>query len=236
MSGTLPPRSALPTVSQYTKDVLVLERSELCFEEVRAQKYFREMQEKEQRARSESLQQSFIRWWCCWLLMVLFWPAVELQLRQQEDHAQRIRCLLDQVHQELETPAGSTVQTSSPQVRSKEPNVPETCWLHMPDSLLLQPSAAGPPSSPPLSFTHPRPPIRPSSCRSLGLRLQTEPTFIQRPPSVPDPLQEVSQHPSVLPGPEPDVHEPVSLDQLNPSADVLCQSSFHSCGPSEPPV
>ncbi|XP_013873395.1 mitotic checkpoint serine/threonine-protein kinase BUB1 [Austrofundulus limnaeus] len=207
-SGTLPPSSGLQAVSQYTKDVLVLEGSELCFEEVRAEKFFRQLrdaQEKQQKA------------------------SMELQLRQQEDRVQRMKCLLDQVNQELETRAAVSGQTSCQQVRATEPDVGP---VSVPPCVTnLQLSASGP-------ARLPTAPSRLSSRRSLGLSLRAEPTFIQRPPSVPDPLQEVSQCPSVLP--EPDVHRPVGLDHMNRSlirtADVLHQSSSQSHGPSEPPL
>ena len=58
-SGAIPSSrgSSVQTVSEYMTDVLVCEDSEFCFEEVRARKYFRslqEKQEKEQREMSES--------------------------------------------------------------------------------------------------------------------------------------------------------------------------------------
>lgn len=45
-SGMFPPgrASGVVTVSQYNKEALVLEGSELCFEEVQAQKYFQKLQ------------------------------------------------------------------------------------------------------------------------------------------------------------------------------------------------
>ncbi|XP_017295472.1 mitotic checkpoint serine/threonine-protein kinase BUB1 isoform X2 [Kryptolebias marmoratus] len=183
-SGTLPAghRSSVQTVSEYLLDDLGCDGSEFCFEEVRAKNYFRQLREKQEKEQRKMM---------------------EMQLRQQEDRVQRMKCLLEEVNQELETRAGFTSQTS-PQ----------------------QPFAAGTNLQPP----QPRPSGRLSSRRSLSLRLQAEPAFIHKAPSVPDLLQEcseVSQHPSALPDGEPEP-EPV-LDQMNPSlirsTDVLHQSS-----------
>lgn len=53
--------SAIPTVSEYNKDDLVCEGSELSIEEVRAQKYFCKCQEKDFRINGERVDYKF----CC---------------------------------------------------------------------------------------------------------------------------------------------------------------------------
>ncbi|KAK9531950.1 hypothetical protein VZT92_011338 [Zoarces viviparus] len=53
-SGTIPSSSGVRTVSAYTTEALVCEGSELCFEEVRAAKYFQKLQEKQALERRET--------------------------------------------------------------------------------------------------------------------------------------------------------------------------------------
>ncbi|KAK7907590.1 hypothetical protein WMY93_016202 [Mugilogobius chulae] len=53
-SGKIPPSSNDNTVSAYDKEALQCEESELCFEEVRAQKYFQKLKEQEQAKSLES--------------------------------------------------------------------------------------------------------------------------------------------------------------------------------------
>lgn len=55
-SGMIPSNQgpSVQTVAEYNKELLVCEESELCFEEVRAEKYLREKQERELRENSKS--------------------------------------------------------------------------------------------------------------------------------------------------------------------------------------
>ncbi|XP_031695098.1 mitotic checkpoint serine/threonine-protein kinase BUB1 [Anarrhichthys ocellatus] len=55
-SGTIPSSSGVHTVPAYTKEVLVCEGSELCFEEVRAAKYFQKLKEKQAMDRREMME------------------------------------------------------------------------------------------------------------------------------------------------------------------------------------
>lgn len=54
-SGAIPSSqtSGVQIVSQYMKDELVCEGSELCFEEVRAERYFRRLREKQEEKASQ---------------------------------------------------------------------------------------------------------------------------------------------------------------------------------------
>lgn len=54
-SGVIPSSqgSSVQAVSEYMTDELVCEGSELCFEEIRAEKYFRRLQEKKEKEHRE---------------------------------------------------------------------------------------------------------------------------------------------------------------------------------------
>ncbi|XP_008296329.1 mitotic checkpoint serine/threonine-protein kinase BUB1 [Stegastes partitus] len=176
-SGKIPSSqgSGVQTVSAYIEDELVCEGSELCFEEVRAEKYFRKLREKREREQEE---------------------IMEKALKEKEERIQSIKCMLESVNQGLEGLGGFTSQASSQRLP-----VAEATNSFLPD----------PPQQ---SFGRPRPSNRLSSRRSLGLRLHTEPTFIQEATYIPEPppqqqqqqrtadtnalSSEVSHHPSVL--------------------------------------
>lgn len=128
-SGTIPSSqsSSVQTVAEYTKEDLICEGSELCFEEVRAQNYFRKLRQQEE----------------------------ENELRQQEEEENKEKdlttitlskreeineWLMEKVHCALENQGGLTSQTSS-----QRPPVAETA-----NSLslgLTQPSFERPPPS-----------------------------------------------------------------------------------------
>lgn len=57
--------SSVQTVSEYNKDKLVCEGSELCFEEVRAEKYFRELREKQEKELRENSKSVVYKFSCC---------------------------------------------------------------------------------------------------------------------------------------------------------------------------
>ncbi|XP_023134992.2 mitotic checkpoint serine/threonine-protein kinase BUB1 isoform X1 [Amphiprion ocellaris] len=143
-SGTIPSSqgSSVQTVSAYIKDELICEGSELCFEEVRAQKYFCKLREKQEKEQKE---------------------LMEKALKEKEERIQSIKSILESVNQDLEAREGFTSLTSSQRVSVAEAT--------------NQPSLISDP--PQQSFVRPRPSNRLTSRRSLGLRLHTEPTFIQ---------------------------------------------------------
>ncbi|XP_059211852.1 mitotic checkpoint serine/threonine-protein kinase BUB1 [Centropristis striata] len=151
--------SGVQTVSAYLKEALLCEGSELCFEEVRAEKYFRKLREKKDLEDREKR---------------------ELSLRQQEEEIQRMKRELEGVNAELQ----GVCWTSCSQTPSLRPSVPEPASSLVPDP-------------PQFSSGPPPPSLRPSNRLSLGLRLHTEPPFIQEttssfpePPSPPPPPQQ----------------------------------------------
>ncbi|XP_040921025.1 mitotic checkpoint serine/threonine-protein kinase BUB1 isoform X2 [Toxotes jaculatrix] len=218
--------SSAQTVPEYMKDELVCEGSELCFEEVRAETYFRKLRERQEKEHRENM---------------------EKLLRTQEEGILMIKSMLEKVNHNLEACGGSAEQPS-PQMLS----LVETAT-----SLNVNPTQQ--------PFGHPRPSNRLSSRRSLGLRLHTEPTFMQEATAIteapqqqnqsrPNPLSsEVSRPPSILA--DRSVHfpksvstdpasliqtsmvqQPVSFEQMNLSlhrpacgpavnSDVLCQDT-----------
>ncbi|XP_032440735.1 mitotic checkpoint serine/threonine-protein kinase BUB1 isoform X1 [Xiphophorus hellerii] len=91
-SGTQPSSqdAAAPTVSEYSEDALVHDGVEFCFEEVRAEKYFRKIRERQEWGRSEKMQR---------------------QLWQQEQEVQRLQSMLQQVNQSLQACGGSPCTT-----------------------------------------------------------------------------------------------------------------------------
>ncbi|XP_026164041.1 mitotic checkpoint serine/threonine-protein kinase BUB1 isoform X2 [Mastacembelus armatus] len=159
-SGMIPSNqgSSVQTVSAYIKDQLVCEESELSFEEVRAEKYFRKMREKQEREQRE---------------------ITEKKLREREEEILKIKSKLAEVSQVMEGCGSVPDQTSSQRLSAEE-------------------SAASLSSNPTQRpFGHPK--LHwPSSRRSLGLRLHTDPTFIQEAADTNCPSSEVSRHPSVL--------------------------------------
>nr|XP_020444453.1 mitotic checkpoint serine/threonine-protein kinase BUB1-like [Monopterus albus] len=93
-SGMLPPSqgSSVQTVSEYIKDELVCEGSEFCFEEVRAAKYFCNLQEKKENKERE---------------------MIEKRLRENEEKFLKMKSVLDKLNQDLETCGGITGHSSS---------------------------------------------------------------------------------------------------------------------------
>ncbi|XP_039981016.1 mitotic checkpoint serine/threonine-protein kinase BUB1 isoform X2 [Xiphias gladius] len=93
-SGAIPSNqgSGVPTVAEYMKDELICEGSELCFEEVRAEKYFRELRERQEKENRENM---------------------EKLLREQEEGILRIKSMLEKVNHNLEVCGGVTIQPSS---------------------------------------------------------------------------------------------------------------------------
>nr|XP_046228859.1 mitotic checkpoint serine/threonine-protein kinase BUB1 isoform X2 [Scatophagus argus] len=156
-SGTIPSSqaSSVQTVSEYIADELVCEGSEFSFEEVRAEKYFRQLQEKQEKECREKV------------------------VREQEEEILSIKCMLEKLNRELEACGGLTSQPSSHRL-----SVEETAT-----SVNPQPTQQ--------SFGLPRPSHRLSSRRSLGLRLHTEPTFMQQQENN-SRTPQVSVHPPVL--------------------------------------
>ncbi|XP_070782386.1 mitotic checkpoint serine/threonine-protein kinase BUB1 [Enoplosus armatus] len=234
-SGAIPSShgSSVQTVAAYMKDELVCEGSELCFEEVRAEKYFRKLREKQEMEHRE---------------------IMEKRLREQEEGILTIKCMLDKVNQDLEAFGGLTSQASSQRLP------------------VVETASSMNPNPTQQAFGRPRPSNRLSSRRSLGLRLHTEPTFIQEASAVPEPPQQqnsgraadaLSLHPSVLadrsihlpqsaptpvstdrvPVVQTSMLRPVSFEQMNPSlhrpacisavnTDVQ-PSSLENCRPQE---
>lgn len=104
-SGAIPSSQSfnVQLVSEYLKDELLCEGSELCFEEVRAAKYFRKLEEQQEDQTSD----------------VLF--AEEQFMRSAEENFMSMRQTLEKIKQELEVvggvniPAGQTavVETSA---------------------------------------------------------------------------------------------------------------------------
>lgn len=98
-SGAIPSShsSNVQVVSEYLKDELLCEGSELCFEEVRAAKYFRKLEEQQEDQTSD----------------VLF--AEEQFMRSAEENFMNMRQTLEKIKQELEVVGGvnsHTVQTA----------------------------------------------------------------------------------------------------------------------------
>ncbi|XP_041832462.1 mitotic checkpoint serine/threonine-protein kinase BUB1 isoform X3 [Melanotaenia boesemani] len=102
-SGSLSSRqdSSVPTVSAYTKEDLVCEGSELCFEEVRAMKYFQKLQEKQKNEQSEIMKR---------------------RLREEEESIQRMKTLLEELNQQLEVCGDVSSQTSAHQTSAAQTN------------------------------------------------------------------------------------------------------------------
>ncbi|KAI3364637.1 hypothetical protein L3Q82_011420 [Scortum barcoo] len=147
-SGSIPSSQGVQTVSEYMTDELVCEGSEWCFEEIRAEKYFRSLQEKKEKEHRE---------------------MTEKMLREQEEGILSIKSLLEKVNQEMELCGALSNQTLS-----QRPSVVETAT-----SLNPHPTQQ--------AFGPPRLSNRLSSRRSLGLRLHTEPTFIQEATAIVEP-------------------------------------------------
>ncbi|KAM4712499.1 LOW QUALITY PROTEIN: mitotic checkpoint serine/threonine-protein kinase BUB1 [Anableps anableps] len=172
-SGTFPSNHNPPvqSVPEYIKDNLVCEGSEFCFEEVRAEKYFRKIREKQEQEQRE---------------------IMEKKLREQEEEVQRLKSMLEQVNQGLEACGGFPSRTFSQQVDSDPVN-----QNHV---FPPQPSAAPSRSSsdPFQSFSRSRPSNHPSSRRSLGLRLHSDWSLIQEAGAGSTLTSEVSHPPPVL--------------------------------------
>ncbi|XP_034999625.2 mitotic checkpoint serine/threonine-protein kinase BUB1 isoform X2 [Hippoglossus stenolepis] len=84
--------SGVQTVSEYMTDELACEGSELSFEEVRAEKYFRKIRETKEKQRRENM---------------------EKMLREEEEGIRNIKSMLEQVVQNLETCGGLSGQPPS---------------------------------------------------------------------------------------------------------------------------
>ncbi|XP_067429364.1 mitotic checkpoint serine/threonine-protein kinase BUB1 isoform X1 [Thunnus thynnus] len=191
--------SGVQTVSAYMTEELVCEGSELCFEEVRAEKYFYKLRERQEREKRE---------------------ITEKRLREQEEGILSIKCRLEEINQNLAACGDLSSQPSSQRLSAVE-------------------TAAGlnphPTQQP---FGRPGPSNHLSSRHSLGLRLHTEPTFIQRASAVPELVQqhshtrtpdintlssEVSYHPSALS--DRSVHSPQTTSASTDQASVIQASS-----------
>ncbi|XP_070705313.1 mitotic checkpoint serine/threonine-protein kinase BUB1 isoform X2 [Pempheris klunzingeri] len=149
-SGAIPSSqgSGVQTVSAYMTDELVCEGSELCFEEVRAEKYFRKLREKQEKEQRE---------------------IAENRLKEEEERILTLKNMLEKINQDLEACGGLTRQPPSQGL-----SVVETA-----PGLNPHPTQQ--------SFGRPRPSNRPSSRRSLGLRLHNEPAFIHEAAVAPEP-------------------------------------------------
>ncbi|XP_062266940.1 mitotic checkpoint serine/threonine-protein kinase BUB1 isoform X2 [Platichthys flesus] len=143
-SGVTRQGSGAQTVSEYMTDELTCEGSELSFEEVRAEKYFRYIRETKEKERRENM---------------------EKMLREEEEGIRRIKSMLDQVVQNLETCGGVSGQSPS-----QKPSVVEAAACPNPH----------PTQNP---FGLPRPSNHLSSRRSLGLSLHAESMFNQEAPA-----------------------------------------------------
>ncbi|XP_047184547.1 mitotic checkpoint serine/threonine-protein kinase BUB1 isoform X2 [Scophthalmus maximus] len=93
------PGSGVRTVSEYMTDELVCDGSELSFEEVRAEKYFRKLRERREREHRENM---------------------ERKLREQEEGIRSIKSMLEKVEQNLETCGGSAGRPSSQRLSAVE--------------------------------------------------------------------------------------------------------------------
>lgn len=156
-SGTIPSSTGVPTVTAYDKDSLECEGSELCFEEVRAQRYFHKLKEKQE----EELRR-----------------MKEEILRKEEAYILDMKSRLEKLNRELEASGGFPIHQTSDQ-----PSVTETATGVNPN---------------PTHQALGRPPSwsRPSSRRSLGLRLHTDPAFIQEAAVTSDPPQQSNGTPN----------------------------------------
>ncbi|KAE8286450.1 Mitotic checkpoint serine/threonine-protein kinase BUB1 [Larimichthys crocea] len=149
-SGAIPSAqsSGVQTVSEYMTDKLVCEGSELCFEEVRAEKYFQKLREK-QESQHEELGET-TREQC----------EVKM-LGEQYQNMLSINYILEKANQDLEPRGGFTSQASSQRLSAD---------TEAASALSTNPTQH--------SFGRPRPSNHLSSRRSLGLRLHAEPTFV----------------------------------------------------------
>ncbi|CAB1440473.1 unnamed protein product [Pleuronectes platessa] len=91
-SGVTRQGSGAQTVSEYMTEELACDGSELSFEEVRAEKYFRKIRETKEKERRENM---------------------EKMLREEEEGVRHIKSMLDQVVQNLETCSGVSGQPPS---------------------------------------------------------------------------------------------------------------------------
>ncbi|XP_070843366.1 mitotic checkpoint serine/threonine-protein kinase BUB1 [Chaetodon trifascialis] len=145
--------SSVQTLPEYTTEALACEGSELCFEEVRAERYFSELQKKQEKEMRETM---------------------EKKLREHEEGILSIKCMLEEVNRDLDACGGLTSRPSPQRLSAVE------------TSTGLNPNPTQ------QSFGRPRPSNHPSSRRSLGLRLHTEPTFIHEAAVAPEPLHQQS--------------------------------------------
>ncbi|XP_041662017.1 mitotic checkpoint serine/threonine-protein kinase BUB1 isoform X2 [Cheilinus undulatus] len=103
-SGTIPSsqNSGVQTVSEYRTEELVCEGSELCFEEVRAEKYFRKLREKQEQSEKD--------------------PELTagLLLKKDKEKFQTFKCVFEQFFQVLES-----VESLSSQPPSQRPPAAE---------------------------------------------------------------------------------------------------------------
>lgn len=93
-SGAIPSShsSNVQVVSEYLKDELLCEGSELCFEEVRAAKYFRKLEEQQEEQQEDQTSD------------VMF--AEEQFMRSAEENFMNMRQTLEKIKQELEVVGG----------------------------------------------------------------------------------------------------------------------------------
>ncbi|KAM6915489.1 mitotic checkpoint serine/threonine-protein kinase BUB1 [Xenentodon cancila] len=113
-SGALPSNhgAGVQTVSEYMKDELICEGSELSFEELRAEKYFRKLREKQEKGRSEH---------------------AERTLREPDKEVPRVKCWLDEINQGLEACGGFSGHASAQQP-SADLNLPQQVFTRPPPS------------------------------------------------------------------------------------------------------
>ncbi|XP_030578299.1 mitotic checkpoint serine/threonine-protein kinase BUB1 isoform X2 [Archocentrus centrarchus] len=201
-SGAIPSSqsSSVQTVAEYTKEDLICEGSELCFEEVRAQNYFHKLREQKENELREQKENELRE-------------QEENELREQEENElreQEENELREQEENELrEQEENELREQEENELREQEEENEEkdlmtitlskgeaiSKWLmekvhHVLENqggLTSQTSSQRPPVSETAnslslcqpSFERPPPSNRLSSRRSLGLRLHSDPTFIR---------------------------------------------------------
>ncbi|XP_056260617.1 mitotic checkpoint serine/threonine-protein kinase BUB1 isoform X1 [Seriola aureovittata] len=252
-SGAIPSGqgSSVQTVAAYMKDELVCEGSEFSFEEVRAAKYFRQLQERQEKQHREMMEKC---------------------LMEHEEGIRRMESMLQRLDHSLEACGGLTSQTSSqrlpvvetaPSVNPDPPQLPlarprpsnrlssrRSLGLRLHTEPTFIPDAAVP--EPPLQQNH----IRPVDTYALSSEVSHHASVLadrsvhlpaSAAASVSTDQASVVQTSMVEPQ---SVQRPVSFQQMNLSLhradgvcavnnDVLCQNaavqprSWESCRPAE---
>ncbi|XP_034534460.1 mitotic checkpoint serine/threonine-protein kinase BUB1 isoform X2 [Notolabrus celidotus] len=103
-SGAIPSSQnpGVQMVSEYMTDELVCEGSELCFEEVRAEKYFRKLREKKEQPEKDPEEMK------------------EEMLRDQDDVIRGFRFMFEKLHQEIDAGGGVSSQPPSQRLPAGE--------------------------------------------------------------------------------------------------------------------